>query len=202
MSFKPLAFLSLMAAIPPFGNGALESIGQVPLGHAGVVAPGHVPLDHLVDSLRIAPESIWFRVRKADRIFSVMSDSMELRRYACVLGANPVGDKRMEGDKRTPEGTFTFRSKRRPHKWHAFIHIDYPNAESRRRFAARKASGEIPEGATIGGEVGIHGVPEGKDNWITSGQDWTFGCISLKNADVDEIYPYITPWGTKLVILP
>jgi hypothetical protein len=35
------------------------------------------------------------------------------------------------------------------------------------------------------------------DEWITTGQDWTFGCIALKNTDVDEIYPLITPWENE-----
>lgn len=161
-----------------------------------------VPLARLLDSLHIAPEKLWFWVDKSDRLFRVMKDSTEVKRYHCVLGEHPVGDKFMQGDRRTPEGTFTFRSKRRPHAWHVFIHIDYPNAESRRRFAARKRSGEVPADADIGGEVGIHGVPEGKDAWIEQGADWTWGCIALKNGDVDEIYPIITPWKTKLVIDP
>jgi murein L,D-transpeptidase YafK len=161
-----------------------------------------VPLSRIVDSLHIKPAELWLEVDKSERVFRVMHDSTELKQYVCVLGENPVGDKRMQGDRRTPEGTFTFRSKRRPHQWHVFIWIDYPNAESRRRFQERKRKGEIPANADIGGEVGIHGVPEGKDAWIVSGQDWTWGCIALTNADVDEIYPYIQPMRTIIRIIP
>lgn len=161
-----------------------------------------VPLARIVDSLRIKPAELWLEVDKSERVFRVMHDSTELKRYVCVLGEDPVGDKRMQGDRRTPEGTFTFRSKRRPHQWHVFIWIDYPNEESRRRFQERKRAGEIPANADIGGEVGIHGVPEGKDEWIVSGQDWTWGCIALTNADVDEIYPYIQPMRTIIRIIP
>ena len=53
-------------------------------------------------------------------------------------------------------------------------------------------SGEIPREADIGGEVGIHGVPAGMDYLIDAGYNWTLGCISMKNRDVDEIYPYIS----------
>ncbi len=163
---------------------------------------GPVPLSRILDSLHIKPAELWLEVDKSERVFRVMHDSTELKRYVCVLGENPIGDKRMQGDRRTPEGTFTFRSKRRPHQWHVFIWIDYPNAESRRRFQERKRTGEIPANADIGGEVGIHGVPEGKDEWIVSGQDWTWGCIALTNADVDEIYPYIQPMRTIIRIVP
>lgn len=174
---------------------------DVPLS-VEVAARASVPLSRLIDSLHIKPEKLWLWVDKSERIFRVMNDSTEIKRYVCVLGEHPVGDKRMQGDRRTPEGTFTFRSKRRPHQWHVFIWIDYPNAESQRRFEERKKNGELPANADIGGEVGIHGVPEGKDHWIDQGADWTWGCIALKNADVDEIYPIITPWKTKLVIVP
>ncbi len=160
------------------------------------------PLAVLIDSLGLDPKTIRFQVDKSERRFDVFVNDSILKTYACVLGEDPVGDKRMQGDRRTPEGTFTFRSKRRPHQWHVFIWIDYPNEESRRRFQERKRTGEIPANADIGGEVGIHGVPEGKDAWIGNGQDWTWGCIALTNADVDEIYPYIQPMRTIIRIIP
>jgi len=46
--------------------------------------------------------------------------------------------------------------------------------------------------AHIGGEIGIHGVPHGMDFIIDMKYNWTLGCISMKNKDIDEIYPYIT----------
>ncbi|MCI1753958.1 MAG: L,D-transpeptidase family protein [Flavobacteriales bacterium] len=202
MSFRASFFPALLIGWFSCGNVAPGKELQAPENSVVAVAKERVPLAQVLDSLKVDPQKIWFLVMKSKRAFKVMVDSTELRVYPCVLGEQPVGDKRMQGDKRTPEGTFTFRSKRRPHKWHVFIHIDYPNAESRRRFADRKASGEIPANAAIGGEVGIHGVPDGMDEWITTGQDWTFGCIALKNTDVDEIYPLITPWETTLVIRP
>ena len=160
------------------------------------------PLARLVERMHVHTDSLWFHVDKSDRSFEVRNGAQVLKRYPCVLGEHPVGDKMRQGDRRTPGGTFTFRSKRRPHQWHVFIWIDYPNAESWRRFKERKRQGVIPNDADIGGEVGIHGVPEGKDDWITQGADWTWGCIALRNADVDEIYPYITPQRTRLVIEP
>ena len=66
----------------------------------------------------------------------------------------------------------------------------------------RTRTGTIPDGADIGGELGIHGVPEGRDDWIVQGVDWTWGCIALRNADLDEIYPHIRPGITTINILP
>lgn len=168
-----------------------------------------VPLARLLDSLDIDPAGIRFHVAKAARTFHVLAprgvlvggDSV-LKQYPCVLGEAPVGDKFMQGDRRTPEGTFTFRGKRVHDQWHKFIWVDYPNAESWRRFRERQASGLIPAGKDIGGEIGIHGVPDGMDAWIERGQDWTWGCIALRNADVDEIYPYVRPQRTVITIVP
>lgn len=152
----------------------------------------------------VVPErsEVRFRVDKSDRIFEVYVADSLVKSYPCVLGEVPVGDKFHQGDRKTPEGTFWFRSKRVHPRWHKFIWVDYPNAESRRRYAARMAEGSIPAGKDIGGEIGIHGVPEGMDHWIDAGVDWTWGCIALRNADVDEIYPYIVPMRTEMEIVP
>ena len=173
-------------------------------GPRSTIAPAGIELEQLVDSLRIDPASIRFVVDKSERAFRVIGrvgdDERELRVFPCVLGESAVGDKFHQGDKRTPEGVFTFRSKRVHNEWHKFIWVDYPNAESWRRYKERKRTGEIPPGKDIGGEIGIHGVPDGMDHWITMGVDWTFGCIALRNADVDAIYPYVRAASTTITI--
>lgn len=146
--------------------------------------------------------AVRFVVDKSDRLFMVYVGDSLLKTYPCVLGEQPLGDKFYQGDRRTPEGSFTFRSKRVHAQWHKFIWIDYPNAESWRKFRDRQRSGAIPAGKDIGGEIGIHGVPDGMDHWIDAGADWTWGCIALRNADVDEIYPFIVPKRTMITIRP
>lgn len=155
------------------------------------------PLTHIVDSLGVRTDAIRFEVDKSDRLFKVVADGRVLKTYRCVLGEVPEGDKMMQGDRRTPEGVFGIRSKRMHDKWHG---IDYPNAES--VFAQRQRDGSVPANADIGGEIGIHGVPAGKDHWVDAGVDWTWGCIALKNPDMDEIYPYIKAGGTMITIVP
>jgi murein L,D-transpeptidase YafK len=160
------------------------------------------PLALLIDSLALDARTMRFHVDKSDRRFRVYVQDRQLKTYPCVLGVKPEGDKLHQGDRKTPEGTFTFRSKRVHAQWHKFIWVDYPNAESWRRYNARKAQGLIPRGKDIGGEIGIHGVPEGMDHWIEAGADWTWGCIALKNADVDEVYPFIIPGMTSMEVVP
>lgn len=174
------------------------------VGPSTTVLPAYPspPLSRIIDSLRLDVGTMRFHVDKSERSFEVYVDGAVRKTYPCVLGEKPVGDKFCQGDRRTPEGTFGLRSKRVHGSWHKFIWVDYPNAESYRRFKERKAQGLIPAGKDIGGEIGIHGVPDGMDHWIDAGQDWTWGCIALKNTDVDEIYPYIQAGRTTLEVVP
>lgn len=151
----------------------------------------NIPLAVFIDSFHVKQHNISIHIDKSDYTLDVMNKNEMLKSYSVVLGSNPKGDKRMQGDRCTPEGTFHIVSKY-PHKsWRKFIWIDYPNDESRRKFKAAKANGEIPKDAKIGGEVGIHGTPVDCDYLIDDKVNWTWGCISLKRSDVDEIYPYI-----------
>lgn len=119
--------------------------------------------------------------------------------YPVVFGADPLKDKKMEGDRCTPEGEFKILSKRPHEKWSRFMLLDYPTQETLVKFNQRKQRGEIPKNATPGGGVGIHGVFPHEDFVIDRYKNWTLGCISLKNTDVQELYSYI-PIGTPVTI--
>jgi len=77
--------------------------------------------------------------------------------------------------------------------------LDYPTKESYEKFNERKAKGLIPQNATIGGGVGIHGTWPREDYAVDRYDNWTQGCISMKNPDVEELYNLI-PVGTKVQI--
>lgn len=139
----------------------------------------------------IKTEHLSVLIDKSDYKLSIIDADTVVKWYPVVLGYNPVGDKMQQGDYKTPEGVFGIRDKY-PHKnWHYFVWIDYPNTESWKRFEQRKKEGLIPQDAKIGGEIGIHGTPEGGDYLIDQGKNWTFGCISLKRKHIEEIYPYL-----------
>ena len=203
MRFHPfvLVFSSVPLWVSCQGRASVDSIA-VTAAPAEGKAHADMPLSALIDSLRLDARTIRFHADKSERRFRVYIGDTLLKTYPCVLGENPVGDKFHQGDRKTPEGTFAFRSKRIHQAWHKFIWVDYPNAESYRRFKERKARGWIPAGKDIGGEIGIHGVPDGMDHWIDAGEDWTFGGIALRNADVDEIYPYIVAGVTLMEVVP
>ncbi len=119
--------------------------------------------------------------------------------YPVVFGNSTLDDKRMEGDRNTPEGTFKISSKRVHEKWNRFMCLDYPTKESYEKFKARKQRGEIPESAKIGGAIGIHGTWPNEDFQIDRYKNWTLGCVSMKNRDVQELYIFVGV-GTKITI--
>ena len=121
--------------------------------------------------------------------------------YPVVFGFNPVDDKKEEGDGCTPEGDFRIRSRYAHSSWTYFIWIDYPNKESWKRFNQQKEADMLTEGATIGGEIGIHAVPDGMDNLVTNRTNWTLGCISLTTADMIDLYKSIGS-NTMIRIVP
>lgn len=143
--------------------------------------------------------TISITIDKSDYELSVYDDKGWYATYPVVFGNNSLEDKKMEGDKNTPEGTFRITSKRVHDKWFRFMALDYPTKESWEKFKRRKQRGEIPVSASIGGSIGIHGTWPHEDYVIDKYKNWTLGCISMKNSDVQELYNY-TPAGTKVTI--
>jgi murein L,D-transpeptidase YafK len=138
-------------------------------------------------------------VNKSNYELSVYDDKGWFATYPCVFGNNDLGDKLMEGDRKTPEGSFQILSKRVHDKWDRFMALNYPTKESYEKFKLRKQNGQIPADAGIGGSIGIHGTWPNDDYIIDRYKNWTLGCISLKNSDVEDLYSYI-PIGTKVTI--
>lgn len=159
----------------------------------------NTPLDKLLDSLNIQESTLKIIIDKSDYKLTVKSNSSIIKDYPVVFGGNPIDDKLMQGDNCTPEGTFYTNSKY-PHKsWSKFIWLNYPTKDSWKKHNKAKSGGTIPANAKIGGEIGIHGVPDGFDSAIDYKQNWTLGCISMKNTDVNELYPLISKY-TEIII--
>ena len=148
-------------------------------------------LKEIVSSRKIQPRDLKILVKKAERVVEILFKDELLIKYPCVLGFDPVGDKMQEGDGKTPEGKFKIKAMY-PHKsWSYFIWFDYPNQSSYLKFKERKANNMISPTATIGGEVGFHGVPEKNDEIIEKKIDWTLGCISLSTKNIKDLYQSI-----------
>jgi murein L,D-transpeptidase YafK len=119
--------------------------------------------------------------------------------YPVVFGNNTLADKKMEGDKNTPEGTFKIIAKRPHKKWDRYLALDYPTPQCLAKFTQRKQRGEVPANARPGSAIGIHGTYLHEDFVVDRYKNWTDGCISLKRSDVEEIYSYVSV-GTPVII--
>jgi len=138
-------------------------------------------------------------INKAKYELKVFDPKGWLATYPVVFGSSDLRDKLYSGDKKTPEGTFTIISKKVHSKWDRFMMLDYPTKESYDKFNERKNQGIVPSSAKIGGGIGIHGTWPHEDYQIDRFRNWTDGCISMRNKDVEELYNMI-PVGTKVTI--
>jgi len=141
-------------------------------------------------------------VDKVSRELVLYRDGRAVKSYPVVLGRNP-GRKRFEGDRRTPSGLYQITDKHPSAKYDLFIAISYPNDEDREQYHVALAGGLIPAELgrlprlTPGGLIGIHGSD--KENFNRLGINWTFGCISLANRDIEELYGEVSE-GTPVLI--
>ena len=129
-------------------------------------------------------------VHKAERRMFLLHGSEVLKDYKIALGGNTVGDKKVEGDGKTPEGAY-FIDRRNPNStFHLSLGISYPNDADRAEAAAL--------GKETGGDIFIHGR-DGKNRG--RGKDWTVGCIAVKDREIEEVYSMVRV-GTPIFIKP
>lgn len=136
-------------------------------------------------------------VYKSERRLELRAyDDSIVRNYRIALGFAPEGHKQKMGDGRTPEGRYYIDARNPDSKYHLSLRVSYPAPEDKSR--ARKA------GVNPGGDIFIHGMPNGKE-WMTwkynTKQDWTEGCIAISNRDIREIWNLV-PDGTPITIYP
>jgi murein L,D-transpeptidase YafK len=147
-------------------------------------------------------ESYAIVVRKRCRTLDLYRRGWRIRSFPAVFGLAGSGSKLYEGDLRTPTGLYAIVDKRFHSRWRRFLLLDYPNLRDLHRYWLAMEAGAIPRRgddsyAGVGGAVGIHGTD--KPGLNDRGVDWTWGCISLQNADVDELASMV-PIGTLVLI--
>lgn len=143
--------------------------------------------------------TVYIIVDKSDYELNVYDDEGWYATYPVVFGSKDLSDKLMEGDRRTPEGVFRVISNKPHSKWHRMLMLDYPTQESWSKFRQRKAAGKIPASAKIGGGIAIHGTWPNDNIVVDDFTNWTNGCISLKNEDIDDINGFLKI-GTRVEI--
>lgn len=145
------------------------------------------------------PTSYYIIVDKSENTLTVYDPRDWVVQFPCTFGSDDLGDKMVQGDRRTPEGRFHISSKYPHKKWDRFMRLDYPTAVDVAKFNQRKAAGQIPQNAKIGGDIGIHGTWPREEWAVDNLQAWTQGCVSMRNADVEELYSMVGP-GTLVII--
>lgn len=158
-----------------------------------------IPLYQLLPQ-PINPSGFSILVQKSSYTLFLKYNGQLIKSYPCVFGENPIEDKRMRGDMKTPEGSFFITEIREHYLWDSFIEIDYPNNESWMKHFDAKYNYEIPDSAAIGGDIGIHGIVDGWEQYIDNRENWTEGCVALKNKDVRELATFLTS-GTLVKIV-
>lgn len=134
-------------------------------------------------------------VLKSERKLQAYANGKLLKTYNIALGRNPIGDKKFEGDFKTPEGRYIIHDKNPNSGYHKNLGISYPNKQ------------DIDEarllGKPTGGDIKIHGMRNGFGflSPFHKLMDWTYGCIAVTNADVEELCQH-TPIGTPIIIKP
>jgi len=147
-------------------------------------------------------------VKKEKRELQFYDDGKLIKIYKIALGFAPAGDKKTEGDGKTPEGVFYVFTKNPNSRFHLSLGLSYPNIEDARRGLQQKIITQAQHDAIIaainaklmplqntalGGEIYIHGGGRAKD--------WTWGCVAVEDEEIQELFEAI-PVGTEVEILP
>lgn len=145
-------------------------------------------------------------VKKKARRLEVFDGEKLVKSYTIVLGFTPEGDKKIEGDGKTPEGEFYIFTKNADSRFFLSLGISYPSINDAARglkenlisrgehntiLEAVKNKQMPPQKTKLGGEIYIHG-----GGTIT---DWTDGCVALRNEEMRELFDAI-PVGTLIKI--
>lgn len=134
-------------------------------------------------------------VDKSERTLYLMRDGEVIKSYRVALGRIPRGPKTVEGDGRTPEGSYIFDARRDDSRFYRSLRISYPNPTDRARSSAR--------GMPAGGQIMVHGMAPELERWGADHYlfNWTEGCIAVTNEEMDEIWASVQ-LGTRIEIRP
>ncbi|WP_020178443.1 L,D-transpeptidase family protein [Methylopila sp. M107] len=132
-------------------------------------------------------------VEKSARTLTLYSAGAPLKTYRVAIGKGNPGDKRREGDGRTPEGFYRITGRNPQSVAHLSLRVSYPEPHQ------VLASGHA--GVSPGGDIMIHGIMNGY-GWIGRLHrlvNWTDGCVAVTDWEMDELWRAV-PDGTPIEI--
>ncbi len=151
-------------------------------------------------------------VEKSARVLYLYQDGHIWKSFPCSLGWNPEQPKRREGDGATPEGLYYICDKHPSKRYHLFLTLSYPNQTDWERaywegridqMTLREALADLKLGkimkGPLGGDLGLHGGGLFRKGPKGLRRDWTFGCIALRDKDIEEVYRF-ADLGTPVFI--
>ena len=123
----------------------------------------------------------YLMVDKLSYTMFLMDNGEMVRRFPIALGQNPTNRKLHQDRASTPEGLYRIINLQPRATYYRAYDLNYPNTVDRERYDLFAELGLLPwPQPDIGGEIQIHG--EGIY------QNWTWGCIALRNTDMDWLF--------------
>lgn len=216
ISLLGICSLSAVVVWPRLSVSARNYISKIPIKAGtyvegkfnGTYANADKSLPPLPDSL-INVDTLLIAWKSQYRMQLYYSGKLQ-KTYIIGLGQEPIGHKQQQGDNKTPEGNYRIIQKTvgpftggGSSAWLGtrWMRLNYPNNadaksgldrklisrdEYNRIVLANKAGKEPPKNTKLGGGIGIHGW---NGSWPGNDQqDLTWGCISLQNDQVEDLY--------------
>jgi len=139
-----------------------------------------------------------FLIHKLHYYLEIRDSEQPKKRYPIALGQDPIRRKLHQDNASTPEGIYRIVNLQPKATFYKAYDLNYPNRIDRIRynFAKREDLISSREEAVpaIGGEIQIHGMG--------IGANWTWGCVALRNEDMDELFSHSEiRSGTTVVIV-
>lgn len=122
------------------------------------------------------------QVVKSRRELYLLNGRTLVSRHDIALGFAPEGHKQVEGDGRTPEGTYVIDRRNPQSAYHLSLGISYPNGQDRIRAQTL--------GLPPGGDIFIHGGPRTPEEYARR-PDWTAGCIAVTDREIERIFAMV-----------
>ena len=157
---------------------------------------------------------VWVSIDTEQLSLAVMRGDSPVETFENIaIGSRGPTLVRKRDDSTTPLGEFTITEIRRSERFKMFMAINYPNLDhTERAFADHRISAREyralryeldrglppPQGTSLGGQLGIHGVGRG-DMKVHETINWTEGCIALTNEQLLELAKWVVV-GTRVVV--